>query len=78
MVISFFNYEDAKNDEIDLIFSFEFMNKEILIEGKSRSLNLIQTVNGKAFAIGIAFNENKIPFEYTLLIHDYFTQKQYI
>lgn len=78
LVISFFNYEDAKNDEIDLIFSFEFMNKEILIEGKSRSLNLIQTVNGKAFAIGIAFNENKIPFEYTLLIHDYFTQKQYI
>ncbi|WP_282597018.1 hypothetical protein [Borreliella garinii] len=50
------------------------MNKEIFIEGKSKSLSIIQTSNGKACAIGIVFKEDKIPFEYIMLIHDYFDQ----
>ncbi|WKC75518.1 c-di-GMP-binding receptor PlzA [Borreliella yangtzensis] len=73
LVISSFDYGgDVKEDAIDLIFSFEFMDKEIFIEGKSKSLSVIQTPNGKFFALGIAFDEDKIPLEYTMLIHDYF------
>ncbi len=74
LVISFFDYEDLNKDEINLVFSFEFMNKEIFIEGKAKSLSSIQTTNGKACAIGIGFEEDRIPFEYTMLIHEYFDQ----
>ncbi|MCD2349928.1 hypothetical protein [Borreliella americana] len=54
------------------------MKIELLpFEGKSRSLCRIKNINGNAaFAIGIAFNEYKMPIEYTLLIHDYFIKKQ--
>ncbi len=63
---------DVEEDAIDLIFSFEFIDGEIFIEGKSKSLSVIQTPSGKVFALGIAFDEDKIPLEYTMLIHDYF------
>ncbi|WNY65254.1 c-di-GMP-binding receptor PlzA [Borreliella carolinensis] len=72
LVISSFDYGDVEEDAIDLVFSFEFMDEEIFIEGKSKSLSVIQTPSGKVFALGIAFDEDKIPLEYTMLIHDYF------
>ncbi len=72
LVISSFDYGDVEEDAIDLIFSFEFIDGEIFIEGKSKSLSVIQTPSGKVFALGIAFDEDKIPLEYTMLIHDYF------
>ncbi|WP_417903212.1 PilZN3 domain-containing protein (plasmid) [Borreliella andersonii] len=55
----------------DLIFSFELIDKEIFIRSKLVSSASIQTSSGKVFALGIAFNEDNIPLEYTILIHNY-------
>ncbi len=56
----------------DLIFSFEFIDKEIFIKGKAKSISVIQTPHGKVFALGISFDESNIPLEYTMIIHNYF------
>nr|WP_273701352.1 hypothetical protein [Borreliella americana] len=54
-----------------MIFSIEFIDKEISIKGKVRSSSVIQTPYGKVFALGIVFNEDSIPLEHTMIIHNY-------
>ncbi|WP_418457414.1 PilZ domain-containing protein [Borreliella andersonii] len=62
---------DLNKNIIDLIFSFELMDKEIFIRGKLISSGTIQTSSGKVFAFGIAFDENNTPLEYTMIIYNY-------
>nr|WP_280956539.1 hypothetical protein [Borreliella finlandensis] len=47
------------------------MDKEIFIRGKLRNSGSIQTSSGKVFVLGIAFDEDNIPLEYIMLIHNY-------
>ncbi|WKC58268.1 PilZN3 domain-containing protein [Borrelia sp. P9F1] len=72
LLISYFDYEEVEEKEIDLILNFNIADKEVLIKGKARNLSVIQTPNGKVLALGVAFYEEEIPLEYTMLIHDYF------
>ncbi|UER67879.1 PilZ domain-containing protein [Borrelia sp. BU AG58] len=72
LLISYFDYEEAGEKEIDLTLNFNIADKEVFIKGKSRNLSVIQTPNGKVLALGVAFCEEEIPLEYTMLIHDYF------
>ncbi|WP_024653318.1 c-di-GMP-binding receptor PlzA [Borrelia persica] len=72
LLISYFDYEKFEERNTDLILNFEIAGKEVSIIGQARNLSVIQTPNGKVLAIGIAFCEEKIPLDYTMLIHDYF------
>ncbi|WP_421114431.1 PilZN3 domain-containing protein (plasmid) [Borreliella americana] len=71
LAIVFFDEDLNEDTVVDLIFSFEFIDKEISIKGKVRSSSTIQTPDGKVFALSIAFNEDIIPLEYTMIIHNY-------
>ncbi|AHH08700.1 PilZ domain-containing protein [Borrelia anserina] len=72
LLISYFDYEVIDESNIDLTLSFNIAGKEVSILGKTRNLSVIQTPNGKVLALGVAFCEEKIPLDYTMLIHDYF------
>ncbi|QFP41644.1 PilZ domain-containing protein [Borrelia miyamotoi] len=72
LLISCFDYEGMDESNTDLILNFDIAGKEVSILGKARNLSVIQTPNGKVLALGIAFCEDKIPLDYTMLIHDYF------
>ncbi|ACL34347.1 PilZN3 domain-containing protein [Borreliella burgdorferi] len=72
LVIIYFNGILDEDMVADLIFSFEFIDKEIFIKGKAKSISVIQTPHGKVFALGISFDESNIPLEYTMIIHNYF------
>ncbi|AYE36581.1 PilZ domain-containing protein [Borrelia turcica IST7] len=72
LLISYFEYEELEEKEINLTLNFNIRDKEVPIKGKAKNLSVIQTPNGKVLALGIAFHEEEIPIEYTMLIHDYF------
>ncbi len=72
LVIIYFNGILDEDMVADLIFSFEFIDKEIFIKGKAKSISVIQTPHGKVFALGISFDESNIPLEYNMIIHNYF------
>ncbi|AWG43085.1 PilZ domain-containing protein [Candidatus Borreliella tachyglossi] len=72
LLISYFDYEEMDESDIDLTLNFNIAGNEVSILGKTRNLSVIQTPNGKVLALGIAFYEEKIPLDYTMLIHDYF------
>ncbi|WP_434246483.1 PilZ domain-containing protein [Borreliella burgdorferi] len=71
LVIVAFDGDVNKDIIVDLIFSFELIDKEIFIRGKLISSGAIQTSSGKVFALGIAFDEDNIPLEYTMIIYNY-------
>ncbi|WP_434246481.1 PilZN3 domain-containing protein [Borreliella burgdorferi] len=71
LVIVSFDYSSSDRDEIDLIFSFELMGREIFIKGQSRNISTIGLSNEKGIALGIAFDEGNIPLEYTMIIYNY-------
>ncbi|UPA12374.1 c-di-GMP-binding receptor PlzA [Borrelia venezuelensis] len=72
LLISSFDYEGMDESNADLTLSFDLADKGVSIVGKAKNLSVIQTPNGKVLALGIAFCEEKIPLDYTMLIHDYF------
>ncbi|UPA16577.1 PilZ domain-containing protein [Borrelia coriaceae] len=72
LLISYFDYEGIDENNTGLTLSFDIAGKKVSIVGKARNLSVIQTPNGKVLALGMAFCEEKIPLDYTMLIHDYF------
>ncbi|MBB6208482.1 hypothetical protein [Borreliella lanei] len=53
LVIVSFEGDINKDIVVDLIFSFEFMDKEIFIGGKLRRSGAIQMSSRKVFALGL-------------------------
>ncbi|BCR22142.1 PilZN3 domain-containing protein [Borrelia sp. HM] len=72
LLISCFNFEGMDEGNTDLTLNFDIAGKKVFIVGKARNLSVIQTPNGKVLALGMAFCEDRIPLDYTMLIHDYF------